>query len=85
MSVVFVWLSVRHVALMDVSIPTFLLALTLVIYAMSGLFGLKIELSQQKERWLKPAVGIANGTVTGITGSFVVPGVIYLQSLALTS
>ena len=33
------------------------------------------------EFWLSPAIGAVNGVVTGLTGSFVVPGVPYLQAL----
>lgn len=35
------------------------------------------------ERWLSPVVGAVNGVLTGMTGSFVVPGVLYLQALGL--
>jgi hypothetical protein len=33
------------------------------------------------EAWLGPVCGAATGVLTGLTGSFVVPGVIYLQAL----
>jgi len=35
------------------------------------------------EGWLSPLVGLVNGLLTGLTGSFVVPGVLYLQALGL--
>ena len=35
------------------------------------------------ERWAAPSAGFINGILTGLTGSFVVPGVLYLQSLSL--
>lgn len=34
-----------------------------------------------RERWLGPLVGSINGTITGLTGAAIVPGVFYLQSL----
>src|SRR4029079_17154940 len=33
------------------------------------------------EPWLSPVVGAVSGILNGMTGSFVVPGVMYLQSL----
>ncbi|UCH40864.1 MAG: TSUP family transporter, partial [Gammaproteobacteria bacterium] len=32
-------------------------------------------------RWVGPPLGVVNGILTGMTGSFVVPGVLYLQAL----
>jgi uncharacterized membrane protein YfcA len=35
------------------------------------------------ERWLSPLAGLANGLITGFTGSAILPGVLYLQALGL--
>ncbi len=35
------------------------------------------------ERWLSPAAGLLNGLITGFTGSAILPGVLYFQSLGL--
>jgi uncharacterized membrane protein YfcA len=35
------------------------------------------------ERWLSPVTGLANGLITGFTGSAILPGVLYFQSLGL--
>jgi uncharacterized membrane protein YfcA len=35
------------------------------------------------ERWAGPVAGCVNGVLTGMTGSFVVPGVPYMQALGL--
>lgn len=35
------------------------------------------------ERWLSPLTGLANGLITGFTGSAILPGVLYFQSLGL--
>ena len=35
------------------------------------------------ERWLSPLTGLANGLITGFTGSAILPGVLYLQALGL--
>lgn len=40
-------------------------------------------LSVSQERWAGPLIGTANGVLTGMTGSFVVPGVMFLQAIGL--
>ncbi|MDJ0777914.1 MAG: sulfite exporter TauE/SafE family protein [Gammaproteobacteria bacterium] len=62
---------------------TALLGLLLVIYAASGLAGLDLRLAPRREAWSGPLVGALNGVLTGMTGSFVVPGVMYLRALGL--
>ena len=37
-----------------------------------------------QELWAAPASGLLNGVLTGMTGSFVVPGVMYLNALNLS-
>ena len=43
----------------------------------------KIPDTSLHERWLSPVIGGVTGFVTGLSGSFVIPGVLYLQSLGL--
>ena len=40
-------------------------------------------ISVSQERWAGPLIGTANGVLTGMTGSFVVPGVMFLQAIGL--
>jgi uncharacterized protein len=35
------------------------------------------------ERWLSPLTGLANGLITGFTGSAILPAVLYFQALGL--
>ena len=56
----------------------------LVLYATLSLAGLRLQLSPHQGRWLGPLCGGINGVLTGMTGSFVVPGVMYLQAVGLT-
>jgi uncharacterized membrane protein YfcA len=55
----------------------------IVLYAITGLFGFQIPVSKTRSKWLGAVFGILNGLFTGLTGSFVVPGVMYLKSLGL--
>jgi uncharacterized membrane protein YfcA len=65
-------------------------------HLMSGMFGAMITLYAilgltrpvprplgGSEWWLSPLVGIVNGLLNGLTGSYVFPGVLYLESLQL--
>src|SRR5690606_26164262 len=55
----------------------------LVLYAAYGLARLRLRLPAAAETWAGPLAGAANGILTGMTGSFVVPGVAYLQAIGL--
>ena len=68
----------------DPSILSGLLGSLLIIYATLSAAGLRITLKSYLEMWSGPLFGAINGTFTGMTGSFVVPGVMFLQSLNLS-
>jgi len=55
----------------------------LCVYAAISLATPQVPPPGGKEPWLSPVVGAANGVISGMTGSFVVPGVLYLQALGL--
>jgi uncharacterized membrane protein YfcA len=61
-----------------------LLGLLLVVYALLGLLRPPLHIAARHEIWAGPLAGIVNGLFTGLTGSFVVPGVPYLQALGLS-
>lgn len=60
-----------------------LLGLILVIYALVSLGGLRLNLTARQTVWAGPLIGAVNGILTGMTGSYVVPGVLYLQGIGL--
>jgi uncharacterized protein len=68
----------------DLTLLSALLGLLLVAYASLGLAGIKLQLEPPKERWAGPLFGAVNGLFTGLTGSFVVPGVMFLQAIGLS-
>ena len=67
---------------MDVRWLSALLGLVLVSYAMIGLRGIVPKQVKNEQLW-SSLLGMTNGVLTGLTGSFVVPGVLYLQALQL--
>jgi uncharacterized membrane protein YfcA len=67
----------------DAAILSGMLGLVLVVYATAGLAAFRIPPPGARERWLSPLMGGIAGAVMGLTGSFSMPGVPYLQALAM--
>lgn len=59
------------------------LGIALLLYAATGLAGLKLRVPPRQEGWLGPLVGVTTGLITGATGVFVLPAVPYLQAIGL--
>ncbi len=78
-----VWLGAGALTRVDLSLLSALLGLLLAVYAAIGLAGWRATIGARRERWAGPLAGAVNGVLTGMTGSFVMPGVIYLQALGL--
>ncbi len=78
-----VWLGAMALSRLDLSLLSALLGLLLFTYAAISLSGVRISVSPGGERWAGPLLGSINGVFTGMTGSFVVPGVMYLQAIGL--
>ncbi|MFA9419185.1 MAG: sulfite exporter TauE/SafE family protein [Gammaproteobacteria bacterium] len=68
---------------LDLALLSILLGGLLVCYSLLSLVGFHMSISSQAEPWAGPVFGTVNGILTGMTGSFVVPGVMYLQSIGL--
>ncbi|MBK1667127.1 hypothetical protein CKO28_03590 [Rhodovibrio sodomensis] len=67
----------------DLGLLSGLLGVLLVIYAGTALAGWRPYVARGHERWSAPLVGALNGVLTGMTGAFLVPSVIYLQAIRL--
>ena len=77
------WLGVGVLARSRSDLLAALLGLVVLSYAVTGLSRIELPQPGRMEPWLSPLVGAASGMLNGMTGSFVVPGVLYLQSLGL--
>jgi uncharacterized membrane protein YfcA len=79
-----VWLGALALTRVDLALLSGLLGALLAVYASASLAGLRLAVPARGEIWIGPLAGVANGVLTGMTGSFVVPGVLYLQAIGLT-
>lgn len=58
-----------------------LLGFLLLCYAIAGLARFQWQIPIHAQGWIGPVTGLINGILTGLTGSFVIPGLFYLQAL----
>ena len=77
------WIGGAVLANADTQLLTALLGVLLCVYSVSSLVRPPVRHPGKAETWLSPLIGAVNGVLTGMTGSFVVPGVLYLQALAM--
>jgi uncharacterized membrane protein YfcA len=76
-----VWIGAMALASVDLSLLSALLGLLLITSAGVSLDGLRLDIAARREPWAGPLAGLVNGLLTGMTGSFVVPGVMFLNAL----
>ena len=67
----------------DLSYLSLLLGLVLIGYSLVNLLGVRVPMPRTREGATGAAVGAINGLLTGMTGAFVVPGVMFLQAIGL--
>ncbi len=78
-----VWIGALALTRVDSAVLISLLGALVIVYALIGLTGFRLSLASRIEPWVGPLVGAVNGVFTGMTGSFVFPGLIFLQSIGL--
>ncbi len=77
------WFGSALLARADAALVAGLLGVLLCVYTGYSLARPQVRPPGRHESWLSPAIGLTGGAITGLTGSFVVPGVLYLQALGL--
>jgi uncharacterized protein len=83
MATVTVWIGVAAMTRLNPSLLTALLGAQLVAYSLASLGGARLTVPLRHEGWAGSLIGSANGVLTGMTGSSVVPGVMFLQAIGL--
>jgi uncharacterized membrane protein YfcA len=76
-----VLLTARYLTIINVNWLTALLGAVLFFFALSRIFNIHITVPREKEPVLSVILGAINGALTGLTGSFMVPSVLYMQAL----
>lgn len=83
MATVSVWAGAAALTRVDLDLLSALLGVLLAAYGAASLAGMRFSLDRRAEARAGPMLGIVNGALTGMTGSFVVPGVMFLQAIGL--
>ena len=77
------WFSTGVLVASDSNLLKIGLGIILLLYCASYFSQHKIPKPGKNEKWLNPLMGGLTGITTGLTGTFVVPAVLYLQSMGL--
>jgi len=83
-TIVGIWLGVYVLSMVDPTRLIVVLGILLFLYSVFSLTRAQIPPPGRHEIWLSPLMGAAGGFVCGLTGSYMVPGAIYVQALGLS-
>ena len=75
------WFSTGILVKADGNLLKIGLGIILLLYCVSYFLQLKIPKTGINDKWLSPLMGGLTGVSTGLTGTFVVPGTLYLQRM----
>jgi hypothetical protein len=78
-----IWLGGSVLVTVDIRFLTGLLGVLLCLYSMIGLTRFRVPPPGRAEPWLSPVIGAVSGMLTGLTGTFIIPAIPYLQSIGL--
>jgi len=80
-AVIFIWFTSAYLTVVNVKWPTAMLGAVLCIFALTRLLNVSITVPRKWERPLSLPLGAINGMLTGMTGSFMVPSVLFMQAI----
>ena len=82
-SSIMVWFGSKALTTVSLSYLSTLLGILIIFYSTFSLFGIRFYIKTKNEWWLTPFIGLINGTLTGMTGIFVLPCVFYFHAIGL--
>ena len=80
-SSIMVWFGSKALTTVSLSYLSTLLGILIIVYSTFSLFGLRFDIKKKYEWWLTPIIGLINGTLTGMTGIFVLPCVFFFHAI----
>jgi len=80
-AMIFIWFTSAYLTVVNIKWPTALLGAILFIFALSRLLKVSLSVPRKWERPLSVPLGAINGMLTGMTGSFMVPSVLFMQAM----
>lgn len=76
-----IWFGTRVLAIADTDLLILVLGCVLIAYSLISLRRPQIPGPGRAEPWMSPVMGSIGGFICGLTGSYIVPGVLYIQAL----
>lgn len=83
MSCIGIWFGSGILASADGGYLLLFMGALLIVYSLIALIRARLPSPGRHESWLTPVLGIPAGIIFGMTGSFMVPGTLYIQSLGM--
>ncbi len=82
-AVIGIWAGTSVLARVDGAILTGILGVLLCVYSAVSLTTPQVPPPGRREVWMSPVAGGLGGVLLGMTGIFIVPGILYLQALGM--
>lgn len=76
-----VFFASQYLTVVNIDLLTAFLGMILFIFALSRIFDVHITVPEDRETVLSLVLGSINGVITGLTGTFMVPSILYMQAL----
>lgn len=83
MALITIWLGAYILSSQNIKFLTILLGVLLITYSLLSLIGVNFEISNQHKTWIGIVLGTVNGAITGMSGIYIVPSVMYFQAIGL--